>query len=112
MRIVTINAPGKLGNYYSGIAESTRGRRYMWVSLVNENVRSVFREEAGGFWEEMPPPPELVGIIREAVTSAAARKNAEAKSAKLRRGHRPVIAPRHLVELEEGALFWRREAAY
>jgi hypothetical protein len=102
MRIVTINAPAKGGSHYSGIAESARGRRYMWVALVNEDVRSVFREEAGGFWEEMTPPPELVDIIREAVSEAAAA-TPRVLGRQLRR---------HLLELEEGALFWRREAAH
>lgn len=93
MKIVTINPPGKLSRYYSGIAESSRGVRYLWVSLVNESVRSVFREESGGYWAEIPPSPELVEIIRNAVTKAA-----EAI---------PRLSRREtLLELKEGALFW------
>jgi len=63
--------------------------------LSDENVRSVFREEAGGFWEEMTPPAKLVDIIREAVSEAAATMP-RVSGRYLRR---------HLHELEEGALF-------
>jgi hypothetical protein len=84
MRVTEIYEPTNGGTLYSGRAESTRGRRYMWLAARGEIVKSAFREDpkyalpdGRTFWYQIRAPRPLSIAVRKAVTqSATARRRA------------------------------------
>ena len=46
------------GQLFEFLAKSSRGRRYKFSTFEGQPC-GVFREEAGGFWKQISPPPAL-----------------------------------------------------
>ena len=75
MQIIKIEPP--TGSLYSGLAISTRGRRYDWCATFSGKIRAVFREYPNDvlpsgmtYWHKIKAPPALAAAVRVAVRKA------------------------------------------
>jgi hypothetical protein len=78
MRITEIHEPINGGTLYSGLAVSTRGRRYEWMASRNQTISRAFREDpkealpdGRTCWFHITAPRALSVAVRKAVRQAA-----------------------------------------
>jgi hypothetical protein len=76
MKITELHSPRNGGTLYSGIAQSTRGRRYSFLAKPGERLRSAYREDLNSvqgrksFWWIVASPAALTAEVRRAVRKA------------------------------------------
>jgi hypothetical protein len=74
MQILKLDSPTSLATLYSGMAMSTRGRRYDFCATSDGEACGVFREypqdalpDGRTFWLQIKPPKALAASVRSAV---------------------------------------------
>jgi hypothetical protein len=64
MQIDRIDPPINGGSLYTGFAQSTRRRRYLFMSSADGNCCAFRQCDDGRFWAQIKPPAELRSAIR------------------------------------------------
>ena len=71
MQIIELRPPTNYSWLYSGIAVSTRGRRYKFQTTIDGVTGVAIREEISStFWRQVTVPPALKVAARKAVRAA------------------------------------------